>query len=523
MALIPGFEYDIFISYSHMDNTIPGGESAPITQQLSENKKVGWVERFNQYLKTYLSVDLGEKNLEIWWDNERLDGAVAFDDAIAKGIKKTAVMICLNSPCYISSDYCQMELDMFYDKVKTDNIELEGDRNRIINVLLKNIPFKEWPEELSGRTGFVFYDPKKGGKKGWIFDTDSQEFQTSMINLVGAVSQLIEDFVQHPKIAGKEENTTTESSGTFTIYFGDVPESLVDTSDLIISALKKEKYKVIKSNTAFGDPSAFEQSVKKGLSNAQLAVHLLDQYPGSKIGDDPCNLCRKNEIELAMDADIPQLIWMPKGMNLEKVKNKDYRTFLEDLAQGRLASKELEYIDNGIEDNLKKQVFDYIETLIAEQDIGEKEENLKGDKSQEIFLDFNISDQPYAVELEKHLITNNLEVLNSPSKDSLEKHFELRAERMKKAKQLIVLYGHASKEWVMERLQTVIGKIAEEQLAIKEIYLYMAPEVKESNDIMIIQNACKLKVINNSTHREMSEKNLEELTRNLKSKTIEQN
>lgn len=88
MALIPGFEYDIFISYSHMDNTIPGGESAPITHQLSENKKVGWVERFNQYLKTYLSVDLGEKNLEIWWDNERLDGAVTFDDAIAKGIKK---------------------------------------------------------------------------------------------------------------------------------------------------------------------------------------------------------------------------------------------------------------------------------------------------------------------------------------------------------------------------------------------------------------------------------------------------
>jgi len=521
MALIPGFEYDIFISYSHMDNTIPGGESAPVTQQLSENKKVGWVERFNQYLKTYLSVDLGEKNLEIWWDNERLDGAVAFDDAIAKGIKKTAVMICLNSPCYISSDYCQMELDLFYNKVQSENIELKDDRKRIINVLLKNIPFEEWPEEFSGRTGFVFYDPKKGGKKGWIFDTDSEEFQTSMINLVGSVSQLIEDFVQLPKITSTGENAAAESSDPFTIYFGDVPESLEDTSDLIISALKKEKYKVIKSNTSFSDPSAFEQSVNDGLANAQLAIHLLDQYPGSKIGDDPCNICRKSEIELAMGTDIPQLIWIPKGMNPEKVKNKDYKTFLNDLAHGKLVSKELEYIDNGIEDNLKKQVFDYIQTLIAEQDIAKKEEKLNGSTSQEIFLDFNISDQSYAVELEKHLIANNLETLNSPSKDTLEKHYEMRSERMKKAKKLIVLFGNASKEWVMERLQTVIGKIAEEQLTITEVYLYMAPEAKETGEIMIVQNACELKVINNSAHGELSEKILEELMRNLKSKTVE--
>ena len=49
----------------------------------------------------------------------------------------------------------------------------------------------------------------------------------------------------------------------------------------------------------------------------------------------------------------------------------------------------------------------------------------------------------------------------------------------------------------------------------------MAPEPKESSDIMIIQNACKLEIVNNSTHEEITAKILDEFLKNLKSESIE--
>jgi hypothetical protein len=45
--------------------------------------------------------------VKIWWDNKKLDGSVLFDQSIEEGIKKSAIMICLNSPEYIQSAYCK--------------------------------------------------------------------------------------------------------------------------------------------------------------------------------------------------------------------------------------------------------------------------------------------------------------------------------------------------------------------------------------------------------------------------------
>ena len=130
MGYIPGFDYDIFISYSHTDNI-------NIAQQQ------GWVEQFYDVLRITLWQLVGTEKIKIWWDDKRLDGGVIFDDAIADGIKKSAILICLNSPSFLNSVYCKKELDLFYSTAKYDSIGLKvgDDRSRIINVLLNNISF----------------------------------------------------------------------------------------------------------------------------------------------------------------------------------------------------------------------------------------------------------------------------------------------------------------------------------------------------------------------------------------------
>ena len=48
MAYVPGFEYDLFISYAHVDNLTTPNESK------------GWITTFEEFLAVFLSRRVGE-------------------------------------------------------------------------------------------------------------------------------------------------------------------------------------------------------------------------------------------------------------------------------------------------------------------------------------------------------------------------------------------------------------------------------------------------------------------------------
>src|ERR1700760_787191 len=102
MAYIKGYEYDIFISYCHIDN------------EESNARNTGWVERFYNELTVLLRRSIGTRDISIWWDSRRLDGSIVFDDAIDEALKRSAILICLNSPSFLHSAYCRKELETFY-------------------------------------------------------------------------------------------------------------------------------------------------------------------------------------------------------------------------------------------------------------------------------------------------------------------------------------------------------------------------------------------------------------------------
>src|SRR5258705_2821625 len=167
MAYIPGYAYDIFISYAHIDNRPTSWEN------------LGWIEKFHKDLETLIAKRVGRLDaVKIWWDKRRLDGSVLFDHSIEEGIRHSAIMICLTSPGYLASDYCKKELDLFYRKAQEESMGIKpGNRSRIINVLLNNIPFTQWPKELSGTSGFHFHDAKHNGDLGDPYDTDVFHFR----------------------------------------------------------------------------------------------------------------------------------------------------------------------------------------------------------------------------------------------------------------------------------------------------------------------------------------------------------
>ena len=74
MAFIPdkNFKYDIFISYTHIDNTT------------TDKNKKGWVDDFYEQLSLKLKKVVG-KSVAIWRDVRHIDSAQAFGDEVKKG------------------------------------------------------------------------------------------------------------------------------------------------------------------------------------------------------------------------------------------------------------------------------------------------------------------------------------------------------------------------------------------------------------------------------------------------------
>jgi hypothetical protein len=75
MAFIPAYEYDIFISYAHVDNTPFFGQAD------------GWIEQFYKNLNLMLAKRFGRLDIvKIWWDSKKLDGSILFDQINQKKV-----------------------------------------------------------------------------------------------------------------------------------------------------------------------------------------------------------------------------------------------------------------------------------------------------------------------------------------------------------------------------------------------------------------------------------------------------
>lgn len=100
MAYLPGFDNDVFISYTHKDNHGPGAQP-----------DAGWVTRFHLDLQQRLTECLGVH--ACIWRDKKLRGSDDFSAEIFTQLKGSAVFIPILSPGYLRSTWCQNELEEF--------------------------------------------------------------------------------------------------------------------------------------------------------------------------------------------------------------------------------------------------------------------------------------------------------------------------------------------------------------------------------------------------------------------------
>ncbi|MFN8003294.1 MAG: toll/interleukin-1 receptor domain-containing protein [Acidobacteriota bacterium] len=197
MAYLPGFEHDILISYAHLD----------------ENGEDQWVSRFHRRLEAELK-RLAGRDLTIWRDL-RLDKNQLFDQTIKTAVERAGLFLALNSHAYADSEYCKQEVQWFCDKAQSkahkDGLGLSiGDRKRIFNVRLNNLPPNEWHPAFGGATGYPFFEEIPGDDIALVCDPDSPQFKAQIRDLTRDVFRTLRAFKQ--EILNRQPDETSPAS-----------------------------------------------------------------------------------------------------------------------------------------------------------------------------------------------------------------------------------------------------------------------------------------------------------------------
>jgi hypothetical protein len=500
MAYIPGYTFDIFISYSHVDNATVSGQGE------------GWIEQFYKNLNLLLAKRIGQMDvIRIWWDEKKLDGSKLFDQSIADGISQSAIMISLVSPGYLKSTYCQQELDLFYNKVKAEPVGPKiGDSSRLLHVLLNNIPFGQWPKELSGTTGFPFHDATDKEEFGDPLDTSGPQFLEQLKSLRDAIVSLFEIFLKLQAPANEALPDTVPSGTKPILFFAEVADTLRSALKRTMGDLEKEGYAIQTGIPPPDESAAHESRVKEVLEKADLSIHLLDGIPGKEMIDEPNSWYPQKQAELGLKYAKSTLIWVPSELDPNTVEEDNYRKFLQGLEGGVSVPGKYDYI-RGAKSTLT-------------QDISGLAAPLKNPppppvstRQVQVLLDTHITDQLGAMDLGRILLESQIQPFINPLEDDPKENTQILSDRISQVSKLIFFYGKVSKDWVWERMNAALQLVIANNYPVQEFYIFMAPPLKDPHEITIQQKFLRINVIDNSAGTPADATALQQFIRDLKS------
>ena len=258
MSFLPGFECDIFISYSHVDN-----------RALTEGQK-GWIDSFHQALEVRLSQVLGADPQ--FFRDPKLAGNDYFESVLTGTLQRTAILVSIVSPRYVESEWCIKEFKLFTDVARSTGGLRIGDKSRIFKVM--KFPVEDNPHpELEGLLGYEFFtwDPDSGVPRELSPDR-GEEARLGFIQKVDDLALHIRELLK----SFNPESTVVRrvTAPGETIYLAETTYDLQGERDTIKRELEQRGHTVLPDVTLPHSPQ-FRGVVNEQLTRAGLSVHLI--------------------------------------------------------------------------------------------------------------------------------------------------------------------------------------------------------------------------------------------------------
>ncbi len=315
MAFVPHYDYDIFVSYAHVDDEPLAGADK------------GWISTLISCVKTRLAQILGRSDAYSLWMDHELASHVKITPQIMDTLSRTATLIIVLSPGYVASEWCKREKDTFLNLVK------ECGGSRVFVVERDMVEEHERPSELSDLKGFKFWRRDREGKPPRILGSPKPEYPADReyYNLVDDLSHELATELRSLKVAaGPTDTAVTETTHPEqpTVFLAQVTDDLETERNNVKRYLKQVGINVLPDTWYRQEPNAFRETAQRDLAACELFVQLLSGVGGRKPPDLPQGYV-KLQIGLARTAGIPVLQWRSPALELANVEEEEHRAILD--------------------------------------------------------------------------------------------------------------------------------------------------------------------------------------------------
>lgn len=321
MVYVRGYEFDIFVSYAHVDNAA------------IEPADHGWVDAFVRVLDSDLSMKLGRKEaFSIWRDKQNLRGNHEISGSIPEQVRRSAVFLAIVSPGYVASKYCRQELQAFIDSARATAAR----RLFIINKDPIDESRHRMPECLRDLRKYQFWIPDRDQKPrvlGWPLPRhDHAEDRQCYYPKIGDLSSdIVCELEELDRSAGGGTSPVIETVGNRrdeVVLLAEVTDDLEFRRDEIRRYLEQIGIKTLPTSAYRLGRAEFEKSFSDDLDQCAAVVQLLGPNVGKCPPDVPVGFGRL-QFEHARRRSIPILQWRSQDLNLAEVASPIQQELLQ--------------------------------------------------------------------------------------------------------------------------------------------------------------------------------------------------
>ncbi len=430
------FEYDLFISYTHLDN-----------KPLSKEEE-GWISRFHYSLNVRLGQLLGREP-KIWRD-AKLQGNDEFSEEIKSKLHKTKALLAVLSPRYLESEFCMDELRRFLKAAETNNGVCIGNKSRIFKMVKTYVPYEQHPDEIRGLKGYQFceldekdrpqeFNPEKGS--GY-----EKKFWKRLDEMAWDICELIKEFDQSVE-SGAEYGAELPGK---TVYLAETTSDLNEERENIQRELTLQGYTIVPDRPLpyLLKDGNFKDCVREYLKRCKLSIHLIgNRYGLVPEGEERSIVELQNELaaELCQNGQLTRLIWIPPDLEKKEgeARQKEYITTLQNDAPQvpatELLKTKLEGFKTIIQDTLKK---------INKPPVEKK----SPEGPARVYLVCDQQDMETVKPLDDYLYDKGFEVILPLFRGNETQRHELHKEYLSLCDGMIIYYDHANEFWMNSKL-----------------------------------------------------------------------
>jgi TIR domain len=317
MTYVPGCEYDVFVSYAHVDNraTDPSGQ--------------GWVDALHRNFEVLLAQRLGRPDTAvIWRDQQSLRGNQEVTGYISEQVRRSALLLLVLSRGYLTSRSCLKELETFTERNPSNRIFVvhtdssEKARDSLPAAIRDLLGYRFWLDE-NQKVRMMGFPLPRGDS-----DEDKKYYYRAVVDLAIDVRDTLD--------------ALHAAGGTGALGPGPIPRArprkgavlLAEVADDLnprrddmrrylaeadIDALPTGNYRLTRIE--------FEQAFVSDLQGCKAFVQLLGPHASKAPPGVPEGFCRL-QLDLARAHNVPILQWRSPQLDLATVEAQAQRALL---------------------------------------------------------------------------------------------------------------------------------------------------------------------------------------------------